>query len=110
MPVYQVTDYRLYAYEVSSGAAPPNFYCVRLSWNGRRVRQLCDPNDKEGFSTGVVPDAIFAFWEEMKKAHWVDPQTRIITLTLPLRANNGGMRMRLTYAHRALELARTSTL
>merc|ERR1740130_2132805 len=32
----------------------------------------------------------------MKQAHWLDSQSRIVTITLPIRANNNGMRMRLS--------------
>ena len=51
----EVTDYRQHAFDVSRGTSPPNFFCVRLSWNGVAVEQLCDPNDSQtGRMTGRV--------------------------------------------------------
>ena len=50
-----VKDYREYAFNVSRGTAKPNFFCVRLSWNGVAVEQLCDPNDPDtGRTTGRI--------------------------------------------------------
>ena len=92
----EVTDYRSVMYEVTSGRAEPNFWCIRLSWDGEHVRQLCDPNNETGDTTGVVSGAVLQFWEEMKQAHWLDAQSRVVTITLPIRANNNGMRMRLS--------------
>ena len=92
----EVTDYRSVMYEITSGRADPNFFCIRLSWDGEHVRQLCDPNNERGETTGEVSKAVLAFWDDMKQAHWIDAQSRVITLTLPVRANNNGMRMRLS--------------
>ena len=39
----EVTDYRLYMYNVSSGASPVNYLCVRLSFNGEHVHQVVVP-------------------------------------------------------------------
>ena len=89
----QVTDYRLYAYNVSMR---PTYYCVRMSFNGQHIRQVCDPNDAEGRTTGVVPAAVLEFWNDMKRAHYIDPQTRSILVTMPLRNNNAGVRFRLS--------------
>ena len=88
-----VTDFRLHASNVSM---TPAYFCVRLSWNGEHIRQLCDPNDAMGRTTGAVPAAALEFWDEMKRAHYIDPQTRAITITLPIRNNNAGVRFRLT--------------
>ena len=59
----EVTDYRQHAFDVSRGTSPPNFFCVRLSWNGVAVEQLCDPNDPEtGRMTGrVLSRLVLAF-------------------------------------------------
>ena len=105
----KVTDFRKVMYEITSGRAEPNFWCIRLSWDGEHVKQLCDPNnpgngtagtpdgpEHKGETTGVVAAAVIAFWDEMKQAHWLDSQTRVVTITLPLRNNHNGMRMRLS--------------
>jgi len=88
-----VTDFQLHASNVSM---TPAYFCVRLSWNGEHIRQLCDPNDALGRTTGAVPAAALEFWHEMKRAHYIDPQTRAITITLPIRNNNAGVRFRLS--------------
>ena len=88
-----VTDFRLFSHNVSR---TPAYFCVRMSWNGEHIRQLCDPNDALGRTTGVVPAAVLEFWDDMKRAHYIDAQTRAITITLPLRNNNAGVRFRLT--------------
>ena len=88
-----VTDFRLYS---SNASMTPAYFCVRMSWNGEHIRQLCDPNDALGRTTGVVPAAVIEFWNDMKRAHYIDAQTRAITITLPVRNNNAGVRFRLT--------------
>ena len=63
------------------------------------VWQLCDPNDDHPVhphTTGVVAEAIRDFWRSMKNAHWLDARTRAVTITLPVRANHDGIRMRLS--------------
>ena len=58
----EVTDYRQHAFNVSRGTSPPNFFCVRLSWNGVAVEQLCDPNNPEtGRTTGRVRSRPISF-------------------------------------------------
>jgi len=102
----KVTDFRKVMYEITSGRAEPNFWCIRLSKDGEHIKQLCDPNnpgnnetggpEHRGETTGKVEKAVIAFWDEMKQAHWLDSQTRVVTVTLPIRNNHNGMRMRLS--------------
>ena len=122
----EVTDYRQHAFNVSRGTSPPNFFCVRLSWNGVAVEQLCDPNDPEtGRTTGRVlsrltsftltyfhpaahsvsskaipkrhaANRMLQFWQDMKSAQFVDYQTRVLSFTLPVRANHVKVKNRLT--------------
>lgn len=73
----------------------PAHFCVRLAWSVDEVRQLCDPNDEDGRTTGVVGRAISDFWEETKRARFFDDKTRALTFTLPARDNNHGLRTRL---------------
>ena len=89
----EVTDYRLYSADASS---TPRYFCVRVSWNGAYIHQMCDPNDSTGLrTTGNCTQLVRDFWAQMKAARYIDAQTRALTITLPLRNNNVGLRLRL---------------
>ena len=89
----EVTDYRLHA---ANASITPGYYCVRVSWNGAHIHQACDPNDNStGRTTGFCTDLVRNFWTQMKEARYLDAQTRALTVTLPLRNNNVGLRIRL---------------
>ena len=78
----------------------PRYACVRLSPNGDDVVQVCDPNaDFNGVSrtTGVVRAAVEAMWNDMKRAHFLDLQTREMVITLNLRSNNMGVTARTSF-------------
>ena len=72
-------------------ACTPRFHCVRLSWNGQHLHQLCDPM-ADGRVTGVVRAAIESFWTELKRAHFIDARTRLVEIVMPLRSNHMGLR------------------
>ena len=91
-----VMDFRPHAYNVSRGAAEPNFFCMRLSWNGHQVEQFCDPNDEDGRTTGVILERMVQTWTDMKAAQFMDAKTRIISMTVPVRANHAKVKNRLT--------------
>ena len=101
-PADRIVNFTLHRATRSNGKMP-RFFCVRLSWNGDHVHQLCDPNEKVGGSrgqlrtSGVVRAAVEEFWNDMKRAHWVDAATRSVTITLPVAANNAGVRMRIDF-------------
>ena len=52
---------------------------------GYHIRQLCDPNDADGRTTGAVPAAILEFWHGMKRAHFIDAQAARCPHTQPRR-------------------------
>ena len=63
------------------------------------VRQLCDPTDGPdgtGRMTGVVRDAVEEMWGDLKRGHFIDQQTRAVTITLQLKSNAMGVRYRAT--------------
>ena len=92
----------------ASGARPQTlFHCVRLSWNGRHIHQLCDPNDAEGRTTGVVRLAVEEFFNDLKRGHFIDRQTRMVSITMALRSNHLAVRSRVTLM---LETTATGTL
>ena len=90
----QVTDFRLHRASRREPRRVPRYFCVRLSWDGEFVHQLCDPNDAEGRTTGVVRAAVEEFWNDLKRAHWIDAATRSVTLTMVVASNSVGASMR----------------
>jgi hypothetical protein len=94
----QVTDFRPHRASANT-MNTPNFFCVRLVWNGDWIHQLCDPGDgaTPPRLTGVVRQAIEELWNDLKRAHWIDHATRAMTLTMHLSSNNAGVRSRVTF-------------
>ena len=100
----QVTDFRDHAIVRRSDSVVddpkrpvPKYFCVRLSWNGEHIHQICDPNDPNtNRTTGIVRAAVEAFFNDLKRGHWIDKQTRMVTVTLPLRSNYLAVRSRVT--------------
>ena len=73
--------------------ATPRYFCVRLSFNGAWIHQLCDPNDGDGRTTGVVRAATEELWNDLKRAHFIDIATRAVTrggVTADTTALTGG--------------------
>lgn len=101
----EVTDFRRYSVNTTNGRAA-KYYCVRLSSNGRHIKQLCDPGavgvgGGEASSgdvptgtpmTGAVRTAVEEMWNDLKRGHWIDHRTRVVTLTLQLKNNHAGVR------------------
>lgn len=89
----QVTDFQRYRVLRGDGRKP-HFFCVRLSWDSRHVHQLCDPNDpsRQNRTTGIVRAAIVEFWNDLKRAHYVDARTRMVELLVPLTSNHLGVK------------------
>ena len=98
----------------------PRFECVRLSWNGELLHQLCDPMgagdgasgadsewDPDARTTGVARAAVEEFWNDLKRAHWLDPQTRALMITLQLDGNSLGLS---SYTTLFFELTATSAI
>lgn len=83
-----------------------NYFCVRLSTDGKTVTQLCDSNADlssdswekvpGGTTTGVVRAACEALWNDLKRGRFVDYRTRALTISLQLRSNNMGVAARAT--------------
>ena len=63
----EVTDFRDYYVNTTNGRIP-KYYCVRLSPNGKDVRQLCeDPNAKDPAERGKVRAATEEMWNDLKR-------------------------------------------
>uniref|UniRef100_A0A7S2BTN0 Polycystin cation channel PKD1/PKD2 domain-containing protein n=1 Tax=Haptolina brevifila TaxID=156173 RepID=A0A7S2BTN0_9EUKA len=97
-PAANVTDYRL-TYVNTTNGKQAKYYCVRLSPNGLHVKQLCDAGtggNGTGRLLGTVRSAIEEMWNDLKRGHYIDAKTRVMTITLQLRANHVGVRYRMT--------------
>jgi len=101
----EVTWYQDHYVNTTSVNKRAAFYCLRLSWNGRECHQLCDETDigheeqmrtLKGRNTGVVRAAVELFWNDMKRAHFIDAHTRVMTITMQLNSNHIGIRYRVT--------------
>ena len=86
-----ITDFRAVR-ATRTNKLEPSYFCVRISWDTAWVHQLCDPNDANGRVTGVVRLAIEEFWNDLKRAHYIDSATRAIQLTVPILSNSVGVR------------------
>ena len=100
----EVTDFKKYRVTRENNKTP-KYYCVRLSHNGKHIRQLCDPTDdtdpdsptyRMGRNTGVVRQAVEEWWNDLKRGHYLDEYTRSMVLQLQLRSNHLGVRFRIT--------------
>jgi len=93
----EVTDFREH-YVTPTNGRTPRFYCVRTSVNSMHVKQQCDPGtggNGTGTLTGVVRRQVEVMWNDLKRGHYIDMQTRVVTITLQLRSNNEGVRYRM---------------
>lgn len=93
----QVTDYRL-SYVNTTNGRTAKFFCVRTSTNGYHLKQRCDPGsngDGTGRLTGAVRAHVEAFWNDLKRGHFLDARTRTVSFVLQLRSNPLGLRYRI---------------
>jgi hypothetical protein len=96
-PVASIADYRKHSV-TRTNTKVAKYFCARISRNGRHVHQLCDPTDKadgKGRTTGNVKLAVYQMWNELKRRHFIDSQTRVVTVHLQLRSNHLGLRYRM---------------
>jgi hypothetical protein len=94
----EITDYRDSYVNVTNGRVG-RYYCIRTSLNGLHLKQLCDPGQDgngTGTLTGAVRNAAEEFWNDLKRGHFIDARTRLMTITLQLKANSIGVRYRTT--------------
>ena len=82
-------DYRLTEAKVDNDR-PPRYYCARYTTNGYHYVQKCNPDPDR--NSGVTRQMMVDLLDFLKKGHWIDKQTRLVSITLQVRSNNGGMR------------------
>jgi hypothetical protein len=106
----EVEDFRTSAVNATNDRHV-RYYCVRLSHNGAQVRQLCDPTSNlrtnDGELTGVVRAAVEELWGDLRRGHYLDALSRVLTITLQFNSNHVGVRYRLTLV---LELTSLGTV
>ena len=87
---------RLYNVNSRNGRTP-RYYCLRTSFNGNHVEQLCDPGsngDGTGVNTGRVRASVEQLWNDLRRGHFLDTRSRLLTITMQLRSNHIGLRQR----------------
>ena len=94
----EVTDFRKH-YVTTTNGRTAKYFCVRTSTNGYYVKQRCDPcsnGDGTGALTGAVRAHVEAFWNDLKRAHYIDARTRTVSFVLQLKSNPLGLRYRIS--------------
>jgi len=90
----EVLDYRPFEATPSNGRAP-NYYCARSTINGFDFVQRCNPNIEA--NDAIARDMMDQMLTELKRGHWVDHKTRLVTISMQVRNNNGGVRFIVRY-------------
>ena len=84
-----ITDFRAYEATPSNGRVA-RYQCARYTTNGHHAVQRCDPG-VDG-STGVTRAMMEELLDFLKKAHFVDRQTALLTVSSQVRNTNAGIR------------------
>ena len=77
-------DFRDYQVTASNGRTP-RYYCVRVSHNGRHMKQLCDPGVMgDGLEpyTGAVRATVEEWFNDLKRGHFLDSESRVLSFIL----------------------------
>ena len=82
-------DYRLTEAKVDNDR-PPRFFCARYTTNGYHYVQKCNPDPDR--NSGVTRQMMVDLLDFLKKGHWIDKQTRLVSISMQVRSNNGGVR------------------
>jgi len=84
-----VLDFRDYRVTRRTPGRTARYYCVRIVWNGDFMHQLCDPNDGNvpPRTTGRIRAAVTEFWNDLKRAHYIDSASRAVTITWSASSN-----------------------
>ena len=85
----QVHDHRLHEATPTNGKMP-TYYCARATHNGHHIKQRC--NTQPSANNAVARDLMTETLDAMKKGHWIDHRTRLISITMQMRNNNAGVR------------------
>ena len=67
--------------------------CITL----RRGRCVDRVRRRVSSPAGVVRAVVEEWWNDLKRAHFIDHSTRLLTLTVPFSSNNAGVRSRVTF-------------
>ena len=85
-----VLDFRNHRVTRLTPGRTARYYCVRIVWNGDFMHQLCDPNDGNVVpprTTGRIRASVTEFWNDLKRAHYIDSATRVVTITWSASSN-----------------------
>ena len=87
-PASAVIDFRLHRVTALNGRRA-RFFCARYTLDGAQVVQGCDRDPER--NDALVRQLMSQMVDELKRAHWIDPYTRMVSMHLQLRNEHSGM-------------------
>ena len=88
-PLGSITDFRDYEATPLNGRVA-RYQCARYTTNGEHTVQRCDPGSSG--STGVTRAMAIELLDFLKRGHWIDQQTALVTVSTQVRNNHAGLR------------------
>jgi hypothetical protein len=89
-----VADFRLHEATATNGRQAI-YRCARYSTNGNHTVQRCDPGS--GGATGVTREMFGELIRYLKRGHWIDKQTAIVSVAMQAANQNMGVRFATRY-------------
>lgn len=89
-----VRDFRLHEATPRNGR-PARYRCARYSTNGNHTVQRCDPG-VDG-ATGVTRAMFAELVRFLKRGHWIDRQTALVSVSMQVSNQNEGVRFATRY-------------
>jgi len=93
-PAGAVIDFRLHKATALNGRRA-RFSCARYTLDGAQVVQGCNRDPDR--SDALVRQLMSQMVDELKRAHWIDAYTRMVSLHLQLRNENSGILFTVRY-------------
>ena len=87
-PAGAVIDFRLHKVTALNGRRA-RFSCARYTLDGAQVVQGCNRDPER--NDALVRQLMSQMVDELKRAHWIDAYTRMVSLHLQLRNENSGI-------------------
>ncbi len=98
----QVRDYRL-TEATRTNEREPRYYCARYTTNGFHFVQKCNPEPAS--NSGVARQMFQDMLNFLKRGHWIDKQTRMVSITMQVASNNGGVRYTCKFMFEVTQMA-----
>ena len=93
-PAGAVIDFRLHKATAINGRRT-RFYCARYTLDGAQVVQGCNRDPER--NDALVRQLMSQMVDELKRGHWMDAHTRMVSLHVQLRNQNSGILFTVRY-------------